>query len=97
MDVLPWPQGHGFSGADTWWEFVMSQDERQRLDHLMGIALLDNDVCDRLVNQRDDSLLSAFGLSEDTQKWLGTIKADSLVELAQAIVSRSKDLVLAGA
>lgn len=89
MDVLPWPNGHGFEGTGLWWEYVMSQEERQRLDNLMGIALLDADVRDRLVNQRDDSLLTAFGLSNETKNWLHAIQADTLVELAQEIVLRA--------
>mgnify|MGYP005842906253 CR=1 FL=1 len=87
MDVSPWPHGRGFAGARSWWEYVISKEERQRLDNLMGIALLDEDVCERLVNERDDSLLSAFGLSEKTRNWLRAIQANSLDELAQAIVS----------
>ena len=70
IDVSPWPEGRGFAGASTWWEYVMGREEKQRLDNLMGIALLDADVCDRLVNKRDSSLLAAFGLSNETQRWL---------------------------
>ncbi len=87
MDVSPWPNGHGFSGANSWWEYMISKEERQRLDNLMGLALLDEDVRERLVNKRDDSLLAAFGLSEATRGWLRAIRANSLDELAQAIVS----------
>jgi hypothetical protein len=94
MDVSPWPHGHGFAGKELWWEYVMSQEEKGRLDQLMGIALLDEEVCDRLVNQRDHSLFSAFGLSDETQKWLKTVKANSLVELAQAIVAQVNRPVL---
>jgi len=86
MDISPWPQGRGFEGGATWWQDVMNRDEKQRLDNLMGVALLDANVCDRLVNQRDTSLLTAFGLSQDTQSWLQDIRAHSLAELAQAIV-----------
>ena len=87
MDILPWPQGRGFAGASAWWEHVLSKDERQRLDHLMGVALLDEDVCRRLLQEQDDSLLSAFGLSEETRARLRAIDATSLTELAQAIIS----------
>ncbi len=87
MDVSPWPQGKGFTGAQKWWDYMLSQDERKRLDHLMGVALLDEEVRERLVTQRDASLLAAFGLSEETQGWLRGIKANTLVELAEAIVS----------
>ena len=53
----------------------------------VGVALLDEEIRGRLVDQRDNTLMEAFGLSTETQGWLRTIKADSLVELAQAIVS----------
>jgi hypothetical protein len=89
MDVLPWPNGHQFAGARAWWDYVLSKDEKERLDNLMGIALLDEGVRERLVKQRDDSLLTAFGLSEETQAKLRGIQAGSLVELAQAIVAGS--------
>jgi hypothetical protein len=97
MDVLPWPDGHGFAGSGSWWEYVMSQEERQRLDNLMGIALLDEDICDRLVNKREDSLMTAFGLSSETQSWLRAIQATTLSELAQAIVSQSQSESYSGA
>ncbi|MBN1963466.1 MAG: hypothetical protein JW910_02395 [Anaerolineae bacterium] len=86
-DISPWPDGKGFAGGSTWWEYMISKEERRRLDNLMGLALLDQDVCQRLVKQRDDSLLSAFGLSEATRHWLQAIRARSLDELAQAIVT----------
>src|SRR5690348_12309754 len=87
MDILPWPRGRGFTGARAWWNYVLGKEEQRRLDHLMGVALLDEGICNRLVKERDGSLLSAFGLSEETQAWLRTIKATSLVEFAQAVVA----------
>ncbi|NDJ77871.1 MAG: hypothetical protein GYB65_16600 [Chloroflexi bacterium] len=96
MDISPWPAGRGFEGATDWWEHVMDSDEKQRLDHLMGVALLDADIRDRLVNERDASLFTAFGLSQDTQTWLREIRAYSLIELAQAIVSRAQSEAFAG-
>ena len=89
MDVSPWPRGRGFSGGSAWWDYVQGQDEQKRLDNLMGVALLDQDVCDRLLSARDESLLEAFGLSEETRSWLRKLQPTSLVDLAQAIVSRS--------
>jgi len=86
MDVLPWPQGHGFAGTRDWWDYVLSKDEQQRLNHLMGLALLDESVCEKLLVGRDDSLLKAFDLSAETQARLRAIQAESLVELAQAIL-----------
>jgi hypothetical protein len=90
MDVLPWPNGRGFQGATSWWDIVMSKDEHRRLDNLMGLALLDEDVHNRLVHERDESLLAAFGLSYETRAWLQSLEVGSLVELAQAIVAGPK-------
>jgi hypothetical protein len=87
VEISLWPGGHGFETADAWWD-VMDKDEKQRLDNLMGIALLDTEVRERLVNKRDKSLLTAFGLSQETQNWIREINATSLIELAQAIVSK---------
>jgi hypothetical protein len=90
MDVLPWPSGYGFTGGDTWWRNVVSQSERERLDNLIGLALLDNEVCDQLVSKRDSTLLSVFGLSKQTQDWLKSLQAGTLKELAQLIVAATK-------
>lgn len=69
----------------------MGKEEKRRLDNLMGTALLDETVRRRLVNERDTSLLTSFGLSTETQSWLRTVEAQSLTELAQAIVAKSQD------
>jgi hypothetical protein len=84
-DVSPWPTGKGFSGGTGWWQHVLSQDERKRLDNLVGVALLDNEICDRLLGGQDESLFSAFGISEETQRQLRSIRATSLADFAQAI------------
>jgi hypothetical protein len=88
MDIKPWPNGLGFTGANIWWEHLADKDERQRLDDLMAVALLDDQVCERLLDNYDDSLLNAFGISDETKSWLRSINVNSLVELAQAIVTR---------
>jgi len=88
MDVSPWPAGRGFTGADAWWDYVLSKDEQSRLENLLGMALLNGDVRERLLHTQDHSLLAAFGLSQETQAWLCSVKASSLAELAQAIVSQ---------
>jgi hypothetical protein len=87
MDVLPWPNGYGFSGAETWWKHTLSQSERDRLDDMLTLALLDSSVCEQLVVKRDPALLTAFGLSPHTQHWLGAIKAVSLEDLARAVLA----------
>lgn len=92
MDVFPWPRGKGFSGVNEWWDYVTTKDERQRLDNLIGLALLDSDICRRLLEEHDESLYSAFDLSYPTRCWLRTLDAASLPELAEAIVSYSQQI-----
>jgi hypothetical protein len=87
MDVLPWPDGSGFSGVDSWWHQVLGQSECERLNNLIGLALLDSTVCEQLVVKRDPALFATFGLSERTQNWLSAVGAATLKELAQAIVA----------
>ncbi len=90
MDVLPWPSGSGFTGADAWGQQTLSPSERDGLDTLFGQALLDQGIRDRLLVQRDPTLLDALGLSEDTRRWLASVQASTLTEFAQAIVDGSR-------
>ena len=85
MDISPWPQGHGFAGATMWWDHVHEQNEQKRLDNLMGVALLDAEICERLLSGSDDTLMSAFGISEETKSRLRSVQATSLTDLAQAL------------
>ena len=71
--------------TELWPGFLLNSDERHRIDRLMGSALLDESVCDLLVNKRDVSIMASFGLSLETQNWLRSINASSLEELAQEI------------
>ncbi len=87
MDVLPFPQGRGFTGAHAWWDYVLNQDEQKKLDNLLGLALLDADLCKRLLTGQDDALFEAFALSKETANWLRSIQAASLTELAEAILA----------
>lgn len=93
MDVLPWPNGYGFTGGDAWWQHTLNQSERDRLDDLLGLALLDNTICEQLVVKRDASLLASFNLSEDTQQWLTGINASTLKEFAQAVLTACNNAV----
>lgn len=87
MDILPWPTGYGLTGREVWWNYVLSQDEQERLDNLLGLALLDKKICTLLVEKRDPALLTTFGLSEKTQTWLKGIEATNLRDLSRAIVA----------
>ena len=81
------PQRPSKSQRPTVWQgFLLNHDEKQRIDRMMGSALLDEKLCRRLVRDRDTSVMSAFNLSAETQRWLCSIRAESLDEMAQAIV-----------
>ncbi|MHB8627237.1 MAG: hypothetical protein ACYDBJ_17875 [Aggregatilineales bacterium] len=92
MDVSLWPGGYSFAGADGWWQHTLAQNEHERLDNLMGLALLDPTVHDRLIVQHDPALLDGFDLSADTRYWLSSIKANTLKEFAQAIIAASNPM-----
>lgn len=87
LDITSWSGKRGFSGADEWWSYVRNQDERRRLDHLLGVALLDENVRNRLVNGRDEELMTAFGLSEKTQWWISSLAATSLSDIAKHVAN----------
>jgi len=92
LDIAPWPNGHGFSGRKTFWEYIMRTDERQKLDHMLGIALLDPSFRDQLLNHRNDQLLQLFDLAQDTLDWLHTVQANTLPELARAVSSAQQQV-----
>jgi hypothetical protein len=87
IDVLAGPPGYGIAEAGVCGEHMLSEEDRQELDRLLGTALLDKATCQRLLCERDDSLLAEFALSEETRAWLHTVWATSLAELAQAVIS----------
>ncbi len=89
-DIVSPPDGESTTGDSGWWRWCFSQSERERLDHLVGLALLDAEICERLVNKRDPSLFSIHGLSRQTQDWLKIVPAKTLKELAQLIVEVTK-------
>lgn len=82
-------QQHGFSGTQEWWSYIRGTDEKNRVDQLLGAALLQPDICQRLLFDRDEDLLNAFGLSEQMKEQLRKIKADTLSEFAKAIVGKN--------
>lgn len=81
-DFFPWPQGSGFRGSQAWWRSILTLDEQSRLDMLLGLALLNPELEQRLL-QHDESILTPFHFSEDTCNRLLEIQAGSLVEFAQ--------------
>ena|SRR5579859_6904625 len=85
--VLPGADRSGFAYGDVWRQHTLSQSERERLDDLVGQALLDQEVHDRLLIQRDPSLFDTFNLSDETRRWCATVQANTLKEFAQAIIA----------
>ncbi len=75
-----------FQRPKVWQGFLLSYEERLRIDQMMGSAMLDDTLCRRLVKERDTALMSAFDLSAETQRWLCSIPASTLDEMAQEIV-----------
>jgi hypothetical protein len=59
--------------------------ERASIDALLGTALVDQAVHERLVYERDTAFLTANGLSLPVQRWLKSLAVNSLVEIAQAV------------
>ena len=87
LHILPNGNRPGLAYGDVWQQHTLSQRERERLDDLVGQALIDQDVHDRLLIQRDPSLLEAFNLSDETQRWCATVEASTLKEFAEAIIA----------
>jgi hypothetical protein len=65
---------------------VFSREDLRRIDQLMGEALLDECLRQRLV--QDPSLFFEYGLSEGANFWLQGLRVNSLTELAQAITTK---------
>jgi hypothetical protein len=66
--------------------YAVDSEEVSRLERLFGAALLDDTLCERLVRERDRSLLVEFGISPRVQSWLCATRADTLPELARALL-----------
>lgn len=87
LDTGAWTGQPGFNGSDEYKTFVRNKDEGSRLNHLLGMALLDADIRYRLVDVRDESLLTSFGLSEATKKWITAIQANTLADIASEVAA----------
>ncbi len=85
MDVCPWPQGQGFTGRQAWWNYVLTLDQQDRLDVLLMMALLSEQIRHSLL-RHDRILLSSFEFSPDTMTLLEAIEAETLEEFAQALI-----------
>ncbi len=87
-DRFPWPTSRR-SLVDDKCGHVLTNEERENLDALLGAAMLDRGVRQRLLGERDSALLLNFAISDETQAWLDSVQAQSLTELAQAIAYHS--------
>jgi hypothetical protein len=87
IDIFPWHRGSGFANADVWWSYILSQTETERLDVLVEVALLNQEVC-LLLLDHDRALLDLFEFSEETVRLIEMIEAKTLDEFAQAYVLR---------
>jgi|SRR5579859_6363399 len=91
-DALPWPIDCGYSSADVWAQPSLVQNESEQLDDLIGLALIDPAIRDRLVVQHDPALLDSFHLSDDTRHRLDSIQANNLQAFAEAVMAASNPL-----
>jgi hypothetical protein len=85
-----WPNGSPAGYTDVWERPTPAQNERERLDNLIGLALVDSSIRDRLMVQHDRSLVDAFNLTDETRQRLSNTRAGSLQELAQSMLGASK-------
>lgn len=69
------------------WRHAIPQHEMQKLDVLMGEALLSESLRQRLLVEKDESLFEQYGLSTQIRQMLRTITSTSLTELAQTILT----------
>ena len=65
---------------------LFSGQELLKLNQLVGAALTNRSICQRLVKQRDATLQSEFNLTAETWQYIASIKVASLDELCQALL-----------
>lgn len=64
----------------------LSHEDREGINQLIGAALLDATLEQRLLHKQDDSLFATCSISAEAQRWLSTVRATSLAEFAQQVV-----------
>ena len=90
MDVFPWPGGRGFSGGDAWWQYLLRQKEAYRLDVLITLAFMHDDIRRQLLDDRDIALMELFQLAPATKHWLAQVEAHTMTDLALAVTVRQQ-------
>ena len=93
IDIFPWTSGLGFSGAEVWWRYVQTRSGADRLDLLIMLALLNDEICGRLL-QHDPGLLEHFNFSEATRMQLKDISAVRLEDFVTRLGQYRSDAVL---
>ena len=69
---------------------LLIEDEREKLDRLIGSAMLDSETYNRLVVERDAALFEEFALSPVSRHFISGLQTVSLAEIADAIVLYEK-------
>lgn len=87
IDLFPWPDGLGFKGAEEWWSYVCHQTEADKLDLLITMAHLSDEICTLLL-KHDKDLFNRFQFSSCTLERLSTIQVNSLIDFATALVEQ---------
>jgi len=84
LDLQTWPNNRGFEHADSWWQFVRTQELNTQLDMLFGMALVDGSTRERLL-RGDPDLFRQVGLPDDVQDWMVALPGESLEEFAESL------------
>lgn len=71
-------------------QLILADSEREKLDRLIGAAMLDYATCRRLIGERDTALFEEYELSPISRELIIRAQASSLPELAAAIASFKK-------
>jgi hypothetical protein len=66
---------------------ALSSEERHKLDQLLAAAMLDQTTARRLLFEHDEALFVTYALSEETQRWLSSLNAPTLNDLARQLVA----------
>jgi hypothetical protein len=85
MDLFPWFEGRGFVNSDIWWAYVLCHAEAERLELLVTVALVNQNVF-RLLLERDSALMELFAFSEEIRVSLSAIEATNLHEFAYKLI-----------
>jgi hypothetical protein len=87
IDLHPWPDGLGFQDSSSWWAYVRSRREAEKLDLLLTMALLSQDIC-RLLLTHDQTLFEAIQFSPQMIALLSEIDANTLPEFTTALAAK---------